>query len=98
MKVLGKEILDEFASEHGDVGGQLAAWIAEAESATWESPAEIRARYATASFLSDNRVIFNIKGNRYRLITRVNYRAGRIFVKALLTHAEYDRKEWMKWA
>ncbi len=91
MKVLGKEILDEFAGEHGDVLGQLTAWITEAESASWESPAEIRARYATASFLSDNRVIFNIKGNRYRLEVKVAYKIGVVLVKRIGTHAEYSK-------
>lgn len=91
MKVLGKEILDEFANEHGDVRGQLAAWIAETESESWKSPAEIRARYATASFLSDNRVIFNIKGNRYRLEVKIAYKSGVVLVKRIGTHAEYSK-------
>lgn len=91
MKVLGKEKLDEFANEHSDVRGQLAAWIAEAESESWKSPAEIRARYATASFLSDNRVIFNIKGNRYRLEVKIAYKSGVVLVKRIGTHAEYSK-------
>lgn len=91
MKVLGKAILDEFANEHGDVRGQLAAWISEVESASWKSPADIRARYATASFLSGNRVIFNIKGNRYRMEVKVAYNTGVVLVKRIGTHSEYSR-------
>ena len=91
MKVLGKRILDEFANEHGDVRGQLTAWIAEAESAMWKSPADIRARHATASFLSDNRVIFNVKGNRYRLEVKVAYKMSVVLVKRIGTHAEYSK-------
>ena len=91
MKVLDKEMLDEFASEHGDIRGQLSAWIAEAESATWKSPADIRARYAKASFLSEHRVIFNIKGNRYRLEVKVAYNMSVVLVKRIGTHAEYSK-------
>jgi mRNA interferase HigB len=91
MKVVGCRILDEFASQHGDVRGQIAAWVAEAQAATWRSPADIGARYATASFLSDRRVIFNIKGNRYRLEVKVSYRNQVVLVKRIGTHAEYSK-------
>lgn len=91
MKVIGLEILDEFASQHGDIRGQIAAWVAEAQEATWQTPAEIRARYATASFLSNDRVIFNIKGNRYRLEVKVSYKNQVVLVKRIGTHAEYSK-------
>lgn len=91
MKVVGLEILDEFANEHGDIRGQIAAWKAEAEAASWRTPADIRARFATASFLSDNRVIFNIKGNKYRLEIKVSYKNQVVLVKRIGTHAEYSK-------
>jgi mRNA interferase HigB len=91
MKVLGLGILDEFASQHGDIQGQIAAWVAEVQVAEWKTPADIRARFATASFVSDNRVIFNIKGNRYRLEVKVSYKNQVVLVKRIGTHAEYSK-------
>jgi mRNA interferase HigB len=91
MKVVGLKILDEFVNQHGDVRGQISAWISEAKEATWQMPGEIRARYATASFLSDNRIVFNIKGNRYRLEIKVNYKNQLLLIKRIGTHAEYSK-------
>ena len=91
MKVVGLDILDEFINQHGDIRGQIAAWVAEVESATWQTPADIRARYSTASFLSDNRVIFNLKGNRYRLEIKVSFKNAMVLVKRIGTHAEYSK-------
>jgi len=58
---------------------------------TWESPAEIKAVYSNVSFVADNRVVFNIKGNRYRLIVAVQYKHGIVFIRFVGTHHEYDR-------
>lgn len=91
MKVLGLMILDEFCKSHADCVAQILAWIAEAEEAEWSTPNDIRARYARASFLQDSRVIFNIKGNSYRLDTKVYYERQVIIVKRIGTHAEYDK-------
>lgn len=91
MKVVGLEILDEFINQHGDVRGQIAVWISEATEASWQTPGEIRVRYVTASFLSDNRVVFNIKGNRYRLEVKVSYKNQVVLIKRIGTHAEYSK-------
>jgi mRNA interferase HigB len=91
MKVVGLQILDEFASQHSDIRGQIAAWIDDVETANWQAPADIRARYATASFLSDNIVIFNIKGNRYRMEVKISYKNKIVLVKRIGTHAEYSK-------
>jgi mRNA interferase HigB len=64
--------------------------------ASWKGLHDVRRQFPSADQVGDV-LIFNIKGNHYRLITRVNYQVGRIYVKAVLTHAEYNRKEWMKW-
>src|SRR5438128_1239851 len=66
MKVVGRRELERFARKHADVRGQIDAWLAEAEEAEWESTTDIKKRYAHASFLANNRVIFNLKGNSYR--------------------------------
>ena len=97
MNVISKRGLLGLADRHADSLGPLIGWFHVARKASWRGLNDVRRDFPSADQVG-NVLIFNIKGNRYRLITRVNYGAGRIFVKALLTHAEYDRKEWMKWA
>ena len=91
MKVLGLMTLEHFCKTHADCVAQVNAWVAEAEEAEWSTPNDIRGRYATASFLQDNRVVFNIKGNSYRLDTKVYYERQVIIVKRIGTHTEYDK-------
>jgi mRNA interferase HigB len=90
MRLVGKELLAEFAKQHADIRGPLNAWIFEVEEANWRGPADIKARYPNASFLSDNRVIFNIKGNTYRIETKVSYEVTVVLIKRIGTHAEYS--------
>ncbi len=68
----------------------LRAWYAEAKKAAWKIPADIKAKYRSASFVADNRVVFNIGGNKYRLVVHVNYEIGVVLVKFVGTHEEYD--------
>ena len=91
MRVIGLKIIEDFVEQHADVRNQLYAWVGEARDANWETPNEIKARYASASFLDDNRVIFNIKGVKYRLEVKVNYKNQIVLVKRLGTHAEYSK-------
>lgn len=91
MRLVGLLLLEEFARRHGDVGSQIDAWVREAEDAEWRSPSEIKARYPSASFLSDNRVIFNLKGNAYRLEVKVSYELQVVLIKRIGTHAEYSK-------
>ena len=90
MNVVGKEILEEFKRQHADARAQVDSWIAETEEALWETPNDIKQRYAAASFLPGNRVVFNIKGNSYRLDVKVAYKTKIVLVKRIGTHAEYD--------
>jgi len=76
---------------HAEVGPAVDAWLREATVATWRTPADIKARYVNVSFLAGNRVVFNLKGNKYRLDTKIAYQTDVIFVKRIGTHAEYDR-------
>lgn len=94
MKVLGLGILHEFCKSHADCVTQIQAWIAEAEEAKWNTPNDIKTRYSTASILPENRVIFNIKGNSYRLDTKVYYERQIVIVKRIGTHAEYNKWEF----
>ncbi|MEL7562607.1 type II toxin-antitoxin system HigB family toxin [Dehalogenimonas sp. 4OHTPN] len=90
MKVIGLAILHRYCVNHTDCADQISTWIAEVEEAAWAKPNDIKARYASASFLPDNRVVFNIKGNRYRLDTKVFYQRKVVMVKRMGTHAEYE--------
>jgi len=93
MKLVGREVLEELILKHADTRGWIASWVAEVESANWGSPEDIRARYASASFLADNTVIFDVKGNSYRLETRVAYRTSIVVVLWAGTHAEYSKQQ-----
>ena len=96
MNVISKRGLLQLASRHTDSLGPLLAWFQVARRAVWEGLQDVREDFPTAEQVG-NVLIFDIRGNRYRLVTRVNYAGRRIFVKDLLAHAEYDRRRWMKW-
>ena len=91
MRVIAKKILREFWAKHNDCEDQLKSWYKEAEEANWQIPNNIKKEYPTASFLADNRVVFNIKGNHYRLIVKINYAFSIVFIRFVGTHAEYDK-------
>lgn len=92
MRVVGRETLDRFCSRHADARKWISSWLREAESSTWATPQAIKDRYATASFVGGNTVIFNVKGNDYRLEVTVAYRNGVVVVKWIGTHADYDER------
>lgn len=90
MKIIATKILREFWVIHPDAEQHLKAWIDEAKKATWTQPSDIKETYRHASILKNRRVIFNIKGNKYRLIIAVAYRFGAVYIKFIGTHAQYD--------
>lgn len=93
MNVVSKRTLKQFwesEPRHSVAKGPLEAWHAEASAAKWEGPADVKEKYRNASILKSGRVVFNIKGNDYRLIVSINYPAKRIFVCWIGTHKEYD--------
>lgn len=94
MKVLGRNILDKFCKKHGNANRVISAWLLEVETARWNSPQDIKDRFHSADFLSQNRVIFNIKGNHYRLVVEVRYQNGIVVVDWVGTHAEYDKQSF----
>lgn len=75
---------------HPDVEQSLKAWVDEVKQANWTQPAEIKAQFGSASILKNRRVVFNIKGNRYRLVAAVAYKFAAVYVKFIGTHVEYD--------
>ncbi len=74
-----------------DCEEQLKSWFQETSEAAWKNPKDIKKEYPSASFLAENRVIFNIKGNNYRLIVKINYDYHMIWIRFIGTHAEYDK-------
>ena len=92
MRVLGKVILENFQLEHADVRDWIGAWLAEAEDAEWKTSQDLRSRYGSVSFLSENVVIFNVKGNRYRLECKISYQSKIVRVTWAGTHAEYSKR------
>ena len=91
MKVIAIAALRDFWRCHPPAEQPLKAWYDEARHAAWSSPQDIRDRYASASFVGNNRVVFNIKGNDYRLVVAVAHRFQATYIKFVGTHAEYDR-------
>ncbi len=90
MRVIAKKTLREFWERHPDAKEPLLAWFREAQQADWDMPAKVKARYPSASIVAGNRVVFNIKGNAYRLVVKINYGYRTVYVRFVGTHAEYD--------
>jgi len=90
MKLIAVKILRDFWSTHPDAEQPLKAWVDEVKKASWTQPADIKARYKSASILKNRRVVFNIKGNDYRLVVGIAYGFQAVYVKFIGTHAEYD--------
>jgi len=91
MRIIALRALREFWSRRPDAEMPLRAWYALASRASWRNPADVKAAYRNASFLANNRVVFNVKGNDYRLIVAMHYNRGLMFVRFIGTHQEYDR-------
>lgn len=92
MRIVGRKKLDDFAGAHADARSWIENWIADTEAARWRTPQDIKSFYASASFLAGNVVIFNAKGNRYRLEVQVAYNIGVVVVRWMGTHAEYTKR------
>jgi mRNA interferase HigB len=91
MRIIARKTLREFWQRHPDAEHALKAWYHDTKQAAWATPDDIRQVYATASFLAHNRVVFNIRGNHYRLVVAINYAYQIVYIRFIGTHAEYDR-------
>jgi len=92
MKIIGKKKLFAFIKKHVDAREWIENWIKDVEGCRWRLPQDVKDRYATASFLADRVVIFNVRGNHYRLETQIAYQVGTVAVKWAGTHAEYTQR------
>lgn len=90
MRILSRSSLRDFWETHPDAEEPLKTWYYEASRSNWQTPADVKA-HRNASIIANNRVVFNIKGNSYRLIVAIRYDLGIIFIRFIGTHAEYDK-------
>ena len=93
MHVISRKKLKEAATRHRDIEGPLDSWFHIAKKASWKNLTDVRKTFSSADSVN-KWTIFNIKGNQYRLIAEINYTFSRIYVRHVLTHAEYDREGW----
>jgi len=90
MRVIAVSTLRDFWVKHPQAEIPLRAWFADASRAAWKTPADIKAAHRNASFVGSNHVVFNIKGNDYRLVVAVHYNRGMMYIRFVGTHKEYD--------
>ncbi|HRJ29063.1 MAG TPA: type II toxin-antitoxin system HigB family toxin [Cyclobacteriaceae bacterium] len=90
-RILAKSTLKNFWEKHNGTEQYLKTWFDTVKKANWKSPKDVKATYGTASIIANNRVVFNIKGNSYRIVAKINYDRGWIFIRFIGTHKEYDK-------
>ena len=91
MRIISRKKLRIFWTQYPDAQSSLEAWYADVKQADWKTPAEIKNIYRNASFVANNRVVFNIKGNKYRLVVALQYEYGIVYIRFVGTHPEYDK-------
>lgn len=91
MRVIAKRTILDCIKKYPDAEKSLLCWFKEASEASWKSPNQIKRLYPSASVIPDSRVVFNIKGNHYRLVVKLNYAYGIVWVRFFGTHADYDK-------
>ena len=91
MRIISRKKIREFWEKHSDARPALESWYADAKQANWRTPSNIKDVYKNASFVANNRVVFNIKGNKYHLVAAVQFEYGIIYIRFVGNHKEYDR-------
>ncbi|MBI5323991.1 MAG: type II toxin-antitoxin system HigB family toxin [Ignavibacteriae bacterium] len=91
MRIIARNTLKIFWTNNHDAEQPIKAWFAEAEKSSWKSPNEIKDKYKSASIITNKRVVFNIKGNKYRLVVDIEYRLGIVFIIWIGSHKDYDK-------
>lgn len=90
MRVISRKMLVEFWTREPAAEDQLKAWFAEARHASWSNPSDVKAKYGNASILKEGRVVFNICGNKYRLVVRIKYEFHLVYIRFVGTHQAND--------
>jgi mRNA interferase HigB len=93
LHIISRKKLTQAVAKHGDLGEPLDVWYRIAKRADWRNPIDVRQVFPAADAVGKF-TVFNIKGNSYRLITEINYQTGRVFLRHVLTHAEYSKGGW----
>lgn len=96
MRIISRRILREFWEKHPDMEGALQTWYTRAKRAKWKTPSDVKVDFRNASFIKNNRVVFNIKGNSYRLIAAIHYQSGIVYVRFIGSHDAYDKIDALK--
>lgn len=91
MRIISRRALHALADRYPDAKAELDAWFHEIEGADWDDPSDVKAQYGNASILKGSRVVFNVCGNKYRLIVKINYAYSIVYVRFAGTHREYDK-------
>jgi mRNA interferase HigB len=91
MRIIARKTLRDFWEKHADAEQAIKSWYKEAAESQWNEHGDIKARYPSADILPGNRIVFNIKGNSYRLIVKIHYNTAIVFVRFMGTHADYDK-------
>ena len=91
MRIISRKTLRQFWERHPDIEQPLRAWYTDVKQACWRSPNDIKSIYANASIIANNRVVFNIKGNTYRIVVAVQYQFGIVYIRFVGSHEQYDR-------
>jgi mRNA interferase HigB len=91
VRIIAKSTLRAFWAAHPDAEEPLLAWYREVAKEDWSEPAQVKEKYRNASIVKGNRVVFNIKGNDYRLVVKINYPYRMLYLRFVGTHADYDR-------
>jgi mRNA interferase HigB len=90
MRIISRKKLREFWEQHPDARASLESWFVDVKQADWETTNDIKTIYRNASFIANNRVVFNIKGNKYRLVIAIQYTLRIVYIRFVGTHQEYD--------
>ena len=91
MRIIARKILRDFWEKHADAEQPLKAWFKLAEEADWAKPSHVKEALLSASIVGDNRVVFNVAGNKYRLVVKINYPYRVLYIRFIGTHRQYDK-------
>ena len=91
MRIISRKALREFWGRHTDARQVVQSWYSDVKRSDWSSPSDIKRMYRSASIIANNRVVFNIKGNQYRIVVVVQYEFKIVYIRFIGTHSEYDR-------
>ncbi len=91
MRIISRKTLRAFQIRHPRARQPLDDWYRLVESSVWETPADVKKGFRSADFLPDNRIVFNIAGNEYRLVVKVEYRFQTVYIRFVGTHTDYDK-------